>query len=249
MPPCIAAFSGDDELAHAAQECARCAGQPERGHSPVDVQRLAESPGESLLRLRLLRMGLDLIEQHSMPWVEGNPRVDFLVEGCLVVEFDGRGSTNWTAIRRAPTGRRSVRPRPDRRGRQWRDPRDWAELWDEPRSAAACTAPSAGKRPAPDQDPPAWLRSSMSAEGMNDDPGGWSPEERRAARCGRGAGVSRGLACGRWRGGGGLPRGPGGRSCSSRRTRSCPRTRTTASRPRRPGCEWPRGRGTSGRAR
>lgn len=55
------------------------------------VSRASESPGETLLRLRLRRMGLDVIEQQPMPWVEGNPRVDFLVEGRLVVEFDGRG--------------------------------------------------------------------------------------------------------------------------------------------------------------
>ena len=57
----------------------------------VLVSRESESPGETLLRLRLRRMGAELVEQHSMPWVEGSPRVDFLVEGRLVVEFDGRG--------------------------------------------------------------------------------------------------------------------------------------------------------------
>lgn len=51
----------------------------------------SESPGESLLRLRLHRMGLIPEEQVKMPWVEGNPRVDFLIDGWLVVEFDGQG--------------------------------------------------------------------------------------------------------------------------------------------------------------
>ena len=68
---------------------------------------LAESPGESLLRLRLQRMGLEPVEQYTMPWVEGNPRVDFLVEGRLVVEFDGQGSTSSTASLLGRTGRRS----------------------------------------------------------------------------------------------------------------------------------------------
>lgn len=51
----------------------------------------SESPGESLLRLRLRRMGLVPEEQVEMPWIEGNPRVDFLIDGWLVVEFDGQG--------------------------------------------------------------------------------------------------------------------------------------------------------------
>jgi very-short-patch-repair endonuclease len=50
----------------------------------------AESPGESLLRLRLRRMGLEAVEQHEIAGVGGRPRVDFLVAGRLIVEFDGR---------------------------------------------------------------------------------------------------------------------------------------------------------------
>lgn len=51
--------------------------------------RLAESPGETLLRLRMWRWGWRPQEQVALPWVAGRPRVDFLVEGRLVVEFDG----------------------------------------------------------------------------------------------------------------------------------------------------------------
>ncbi len=58
---------------------------------PSLCSALAESPGETLLRLRLQRMGLEPVEQYTMAWVEGRPRVDFLVEGCLVIEFDGQG--------------------------------------------------------------------------------------------------------------------------------------------------------------
>jgi hypothetical protein len=56
---------------------------------PFLCSGLAESPGESLLRMRLIRMGLEPVEQYSMPWVEGSPRVDFLIGDNLVVEFDG----------------------------------------------------------------------------------------------------------------------------------------------------------------
>jgi very-short-patch-repair endonuclease len=35
-------------------------------------------------------MGLHIEEQVSMPGVPGRPRVDFVVEGRLLVEFDGR---------------------------------------------------------------------------------------------------------------------------------------------------------------
>ena len=59
--------------------------------------------------------------------------------------------------------------------------------------------------------------------------------------------VSRGSACGRSPGAGGPPRRPAARSCSSRRTRSCPRTRTSSTRPPRPGCGWRSGPGTTGR--
>jgi very-short-patch-repair endonuclease len=51
---------------------------------------LAESPGESLLRLRLHRMGLVVHEQVELTAGGRRWRVDFLVQGCVIVEFDGR---------------------------------------------------------------------------------------------------------------------------------------------------------------
>jgi very-short-patch-repair endonuclease len=57
---------------------------------PEHVSPLAESPGESLLRLRLRRMGVAVREQVVLVEVEGVPRVDFLVGDRLVIEFDGR---------------------------------------------------------------------------------------------------------------------------------------------------------------
>ena len=53
------------------------------------VSSRAESPGESLTRLRLQRLGLDPEEQVELA-VSGNPRVDFFIDRWLVVEFDGK---------------------------------------------------------------------------------------------------------------------------------------------------------------
>jgi hypothetical protein len=98
---------------------------------PALCSGLAESPGESLLRMRLLRMGLEPVEQCPMPWVEGSPRVDFLIGDRLVVEFDGEGKYGLKG---------------DPAGAHWREKlRDdhlveagnevihvvWAQLWDE----------------------------------------------------------------------------------------------------------------------
>ncbi len=54
---------------------------------PSLTSNLAESPGESLLRRRLIRMGVVPREQVEI----GADRVDFLIGDWLVVEFDGRG--------------------------------------------------------------------------------------------------------------------------------------------------------------
>ena len=80
---------GIDELVTAARGVRRTHGAARARSLPSRCSRAAESPGESLLRLRLLRMDLVPEEQVPMPWVEGNPRVDFLI-GRLVIEFDGR---------------------------------------------------------------------------------------------------------------------------------------------------------------
>lgn len=77
-------------LAQAAGATRRIKGAQRVRMLPTRCSPLAESPGESLLRLQLHRMGLDVREQVSLPDIEGRPRVDFLVEGGLVIEFDGR---------------------------------------------------------------------------------------------------------------------------------------------------------------
>lgn len=77
-------------LAQSAEATRRIKGARRVRVLPTLCSPRAESPGESLLRLQLLRMGLDVREQVTMLDIEGRPRVDFLVEGGLVIEFDGR---------------------------------------------------------------------------------------------------------------------------------------------------------------
>jgi very-short-patch-repair endonuclease len=121
-----------DTFALAALGVRRLKGAERARALPALSSALAESPGESLLRLRLRRMGLKVTEQYSMPWVEGEPRVDFLVEGRLVVEFDGQGKY-------------SLRGDPARAHWEEKLRHDriveagntmihvvWADLWDEP---------------------------------------------------------------------------------------------------------------------
>lgn len=121
-----------DELSNAARRVRRLRGAARARALAIMCSPRSESPGESLLRLRLHRMGLDPVEQVSMPWVEGEPRVDFLVGGQLVIEFDGRSKY-------------SLEGDPERA--HWEEKRRhdrlveagyevihvvWAELWDEP---------------------------------------------------------------------------------------------------------------------
>ena len=73
-------------LAEAAEHLPRQPGVGRGRRLPLVTSALSESPGESLLRLRLRRMGLDVREQVQI----GAARVDFLVAGGVVVEFDGR---------------------------------------------------------------------------------------------------------------------------------------------------------------
>lgn len=80
-----------DELRIRARRIRRLHGAGRARALPDLCSPRSESPGESLLRLRLRGMGLIPQEQVAMPWVEGNPRVDFLIDGWLVVEFDGQG--------------------------------------------------------------------------------------------------------------------------------------------------------------
>lgn len=98
---------------------------------PAHTSHLAESPGESLLRLRLRRMGLAVREQVVLVDVEGVPRVDFLVDDRLVVEFDGKAKYGLSG---------------DVETAMWREKRrhdriveagyevlhiTWSDLWDE----------------------------------------------------------------------------------------------------------------------
>lgn len=76
--------SGD--LAEAVEHLPRLPGVGRARRLATMSSPLSESPGESLLRLRLHRMCLEVREQVQI----GTARVDFLVAGGVVVEFDGR---------------------------------------------------------------------------------------------------------------------------------------------------------------
>ncbi len=78
-----------DELAGACARVALVTGAERARSLPALASPLAESPGESLLRLRLCQMGPHVAEQVVLTDVPGLPRVDFLIDGRLVVEFDG----------------------------------------------------------------------------------------------------------------------------------------------------------------
>jgi hypothetical protein len=129
---------GTEDLVAAAKGARRTHGSARARSLPSHCSAAAESPGESLLRLRLLRMGLTPREQVSMPWVEGSPRVDFLV-GSLVIEFDGRAKyeiegdaarAHWAEKRRhdrlVEAGYEVIHV-------------VWAELWDERALSARVT--------------------------------------------------------------------------------------------------------------
>ena len=98
---------------------------------PAHTSHLAESPGESLLRLRLRRMGVAVREQVVLVDLDGVPRVDFLVDDRLVIEFDGRAKYGLSG---------------DVQTAMWREKRrhdriveagyevlhiTWSDLWDE----------------------------------------------------------------------------------------------------------------------
>ena len=115
------------DLRMAASQMPRQPGVGRARNLHLQASRLAESPGESLLRLRLARMGLDVREQ---VWI-GRARVDFLVGDRIVVEFDGRtkytlhgdpASAHWEEKRRhdalVESGYLVIHVA-------------WADLWDE----------------------------------------------------------------------------------------------------------------------
>lgn len=120
-----------DELVIAATGVRRTHGASRARSLPSLCSPAAESPGESLLRLRLVRMGLVPQDQVSMPWVEGHPRVDFLV-GNLVIEFDGR--SKYELEGRPAHAHWEEKRRHDRLVEAGYEVIHivWAELWDEP---------------------------------------------------------------------------------------------------------------------
>ena len=79
-----------DALAERCGRVIRLSGSAKVRRLPHLASPLAESPGESLLRMRLLRMDLEVDEQVVLDEVSGRPRVDFVIRGTrLVIEFDG----------------------------------------------------------------------------------------------------------------------------------------------------------------
>ena len=121
-----------ETLAAAAAQTRRVPGAARVRALPIHMSALAESPGESLLRLRLKRMGLTVAEQVVLSDVAGSPRVDFVVEGILVVEFDGRSKYGMAGDPAAAHWAEKVRhDRIVERGHPVLRV-IWAELWDEP---------------------------------------------------------------------------------------------------------------------
>ncbi|MGB7979539.1 MAG: hypothetical protein WCF36_01960 [Candidatus Nanopelagicales bacterium] len=91
-------------LAEATRNLPRQPGVARVRRLPHHVSRLSESPGESLLRMRLARMGLSPEEQV----VIGSARVDFLIDDFLVIEFDGRAKYEVDGTPAEAIGRRNV---------------------------------------------------------------------------------------------------------------------------------------------
>ncbi len=91
----------------------------------------SESPGETLLRMRLRRMGIQPGEQVVLRDVEGSPRVDFLVDTNLVLEFDGRAKyTMQGDVERAHWEEKQRQDRISEAGYEVLRI-TWAQLWDE----------------------------------------------------------------------------------------------------------------------
>jgi very-short-patch-repair endonuclease len=96
------------------------------------LSELSESPGETLLRRRLLRMGLTVEEQVVLEHVPGRPRVDFLVHGRVVVEFDGRAKYSLAGdVERAHWEEKQRHDSITEQGHPVVRV-IWAQLWDEP---------------------------------------------------------------------------------------------------------------------
>lgn len=114
-------------LADRAARVLNCTGAGRARVLPTLTSALAESPGESLLRRRLNRMGLTPREQVEI----GGDRVDFLIGDRLVVEFDGRGKYQ---LRGDPAAAHwAEKQRNDRLVESGYEVLHvtWADLWDE----------------------------------------------------------------------------------------------------------------------
>jgi very-short-patch-repair endonuclease len=71
---------------------------PARFRWLVDIARPdAQSGLESILRLRLHRLGIFL---ESQIWIDGVGRVDFVLDGCIILEVDGRENHEGPSLRR-----------------------------------------------------------------------------------------------------------------------------------------------------
>lgn len=71
---------------------------PARFRWLVDIARPdAQSGLESILRLRLHRLGIFL---ECQVWIDGVGRVDFVLDGCIILEVDGRENHEGPSFRR-----------------------------------------------------------------------------------------------------------------------------------------------------
>ena len=129
-----------EELTSRASGIRRLRGAERARLLPSRTSCLAESPAESLLRLRLLRIGLRPVEQVTMQWIEGAPRVDFLIDDWLVVEFDGRGKYEIDGDPAAAHWAEKLRHDRLVEAGYTVIHVTWAQLWDEPRLARRINA-------------------------------------------------------------------------------------------------------------
>lgn len=121
-----------EQLTVAASGTHRLAGSARARALPGRISTLAESPGETLLRMRLCRMRARFREQAVLDDVPGRPRVDFLVEGCAAVEFDGRAKYQLTnSLEQAYWDEKSRQDRIMECGYEVLRV-NWSQLWDEP---------------------------------------------------------------------------------------------------------------------
>ena len=119
------------ELAESASRVRNVTGAARARALPSLCSALSESPGETLLRLRLRRMGIQPGEQVVLRDVEGNPRVDFLIDDSLVLEFDGRAKYTMQADpERAHWEEKQRQDRISEAGYEVLRI-TWAQLWDE----------------------------------------------------------------------------------------------------------------------